>query len=70
MIYRVLRDQWIRAKYERLDFVGTLKQSYLSGCKEGHLWKRGKDDKHFQKRRFILDANENTLKYYNKDSVG
>lgn len=41
--------------------------SYLSGHKEGHLWKRRKDKKNFQRRRFVLDTTENTLKYYTKE---
>ena len=68
--YRILHEQWIRAKYERKEFIGTATQTYLSGHKEGYLWKRGKDDKHFKKRRFVLDATENTLKYFTKDDVG
>lgn len=49
--------------------MGSSQFSYLNGQKEGYLWKRGKDDKHFQRRRFILDAAENTLKYFNKEEV-
>jgi len=65
----VIREQWIRAKYERQEFVDGSKQLYLSGRREGYLWKRGKDAKHFQRRRFILDATENTLRYYVKEDV-
>lgn len=65
----VVRDQWIRAKYERREFVEGAKPSYLSGHKEGQLWKRGKDAKAFQPRRFVLDTTENTLKYYNRDNA-
>lgn len=66
---QVLREQWIRAKYERQEFTGSAQLQYLRGQKEGYLWKRGKDDKHFQKRRFVLDATENTLKYFNKEEA-
>ena len=66
---RVIREQWIRAKYERQEFVNGSKQAYLSGRRDGYLWKRGKADKHFQRRRFILDATENTLRYYVKEDV-
>lgn len=45
------------------------KQAYLAGFREGYLWKRGKDDKKFQRRRFVLSETDNTLKYYNKDDV-
>jgi len=65
----VLFEQWILGKYERLEFNGANQPSYLLGQKEGYLWKRGKEDKHFQKRRFVLDSNENTLRYYNKEGV-
>ena len=69
MCIRVLREQWIRAKYERLEFMDPEKQQYLKGFREGYLWKRGKDDKKFNRRRFVLSETENTLKYYNKDDV-
>ena len=70
VLYRVLREQWIRAKYERQEFVnGSKKQPYLSGRREGPLWKRAKDAKNFQRRLFILDASENTLRYYIKEDV-
>ena len=65
----VLREQWIRAKYQRLEFVEVDKQTYLQGHKEGYLWKRGKEDKKFLQRKFILDEKSNTLKYYNKEDV-
>jgi hypothetical protein len=45
------------------------KQLYLAGYKEGYLWKRGKDDKKFQRRRFVLSETDNTLKYYNREDV-
>ncbi|ESN99342.1 hypothetical protein HELRODRAFT_155972 [Helobdella robusta] len=64
---QVVKEQWIRAKYERKEFFGDKKLSYAAGYKEGYLWKKGKDDKHFQKRRFILDTTENTLKYFRKE---
>ena len=64
-----MREQWIRAKYERQEFVAGTKHSYLSGRREGHMWKRGKSAKNFQRRRFILDATENTLRYYTKEDV-
>ncbi|XP_002733352.2 arf-GAP with dual PH domain-containing protein 1-like [Saccoglossus kowalevskii] len=63
---QVLREQWIRAKYERNEFMDVERQSYLSGIKEGLLWKRGKDDSKFQQRLFMLNEKENVLKYYVK----
>ncbi|XP_070553179.1 arf-GAP with dual PH domain-containing protein 1-like [Ptychodera flava] len=62
--YPILREQWIRAKYERKEFMDEKQQTYLLGRKEGFLWKRGKDDSRFQSRRFILDEEENVIKYY------
>ncbi|CAH1794233.1 unnamed protein product [Owenia fusiformis] len=66
---QVLKEQWIRAKYERLEFTNPEKQTYLSGRKEGYMWKRGKDNNKFQSRRFVLSETENTLKYYNKEDA-
>jgi len=66
---RVIREQWIRAKYERQEFVNGAKHPYLSGKREGYLWKRGKAAKNFQRRLFILDSAENTLRYYIKEDV-
>ena len=64
----VMREQWIRAKYERYEFTDVDRQvAYCTGYKEGYLMKRGKDDKKFCNRRFVLSQSENTLKYYNKD---
>lgn len=65
----VLFEQWILGKYVRKEFCGPNRPAYLIGHKEGYLWKRGKEDKHFNKRRFVLDAKENKLKYYNKEGV-
>ncbi|XP_070580110.1 arf-GAP with dual PH domain-containing protein 1-like isoform X1 [Ptychodera flava] len=62
----VLREQWIRAKYERHEFMDVDKQTYLHGKKDGFLWKRGKEDNRFQSRLFMLDEEENCLKYYQK----
>ncbi|CAM1291466.1 Uncharacterised protein g141 [Pycnogonum litorale] len=64
----VLREQWIRAKYEREEFMHIDKQTYLSGSMEGHMWKRGREDGRFQMRKFVLSEVDNTLKYYVKDS--
>uniref|UniRef100_A0A8D0F0W3 Arf-GAP with dual PH domain-containing protein 2 n=1 Tax=Strix occidentalis caurina TaxID=311401 RepID=A0A8D0F0W3_STROC len=61
----VLREQWIRAKYEREEFVAT--RVCLPGCHEGFLWKRGRESRQFQKRRFLLSAREGVMKYYTKE---
>ena len=65
----MIREEWIRAKYERKEFVKSPPSVYTAGRKEGILMKRGKDKKNFQRRKFVLDATENTLKYYNKEEV-
>uniref|UniRef100_A0A674IRF2 ArfGAP with dual PH domains 2 n=1 Tax=Terrapene triunguis TaxID=2587831 RepID=A0A674IRF2_9SAUR len=62
----VLKEQWIRAKYEREEFVATTS----AGSREGFLWKRGRDSRQFLKRQFLLSAREGVLKYYTKESKG
>ncbi|XP_019958387.2 arf-GAP with dual PH domain-containing protein 2 isoform X2 [Paralichthys olivaceus] len=67
----VLREQWIRAKYERLEFTGEMKYppiSYTTGFYEGWLWKKGKENTQFLKRKFVLSEREFTLTYYNKEN--
>ncbi|KAK2833564.1 hypothetical protein Q5P01_017453 [Channa striata] len=66
----VLREQWIRAKYERKEFTGEIKYppvSYTTGFYEGMLWKKGKENTQFLKRKFVLSDREFTLTYYNKE---
>ncbi|KAF7655513.1 hypothetical protein LDENG_00054880 [Lucifuga dentata] len=66
----VLREQWIRAKYERTEFTGETKYpplSYTTGFYEGMLWKKGKENAQFLKRKFVLSEREFTLTYFNKD---
>ncbi|XP_078510505.1 arf-GAP with dual PH domain-containing protein 2 isoform X2 [Lissotriton helveticus] len=62
----VLKEQWIRAKYQREEFTANkdIIAWYISGLKEGFLWKRGKDKKQFQSRKFVLSEEEGVLKYY------
>ncbi|XP_049874749.1 arf-GAP with dual PH domain-containing protein 1-like isoform X2 [Pectinophora gossypiella] len=70
---QVLIEQWIRAKYEREEFCHPERQSYLSGSMEGFLMKRGKEDSRYQPRKFVLNENEDTLKYHvneNKEPKG
>ncbi|GAB0197670.1 arf-GAP with dual PH domain-containing protein 2 [Grus japonensis] len=68
----VLREQWIRAKYEREEFVATrvCQDPCSAGSREGFLWKRGRESRQFQKRRFLLSAREGVMKYYTKESRG
>ncbi|XP_011602290.2 arf-GAP with dual PH domain-containing protein 1-like isoform X2 [Takifugu rubripes] len=64
---RLLRDQWIRAKYEREEFTSVERQEpYSAGYREGFLWKRGRDNGQYLSRRFILSEREGVLKYFNK----
>ncbi|XP_013786468.1 arf-GAP with dual PH domain-containing protein 1-like [Limulus polyphemus] len=64
---QVLKEEWIRAKYEREEFIHIDKQVYLSGRMEGILWKRGKEDGRFNPRKFVLNEADDTLKYYVKE---
>lgn len=63
---RVVREQFIRAKYERREFSKTLDTEYSKGDLAGMLMKRGKEDGKFLPRKFILDHQEGTLKYFVK----
>ncbi|XP_043945456.1 arf-GAP with dual PH domain-containing protein 1 isoform X2 [Protopterus annectens] len=63
----VLREQWVRAKYEAKEFVYIEKQEpYSSGYREGYMWKRGRDNGQFLSRKFILSEREGVLKYFTK----
>ncbi|CAG2108265.1 unnamed protein product, partial [Medioppia subpectinata] len=64
----VVREQWIRAKYERKEFVNPCDASYTKGHMEGYLWKRGREDGKFLLRKFVLNETEGTLKYYVKQT--
>ncbi|XP_078385204.1 arf-GAP with dual PH domain-containing protein 2 isoform X2 [Cetorhinus maximus] len=66
----VLKEQWIRAKYEREEFtdiVTKLQKSVTSGNRVGYLWKRGKHNRNFQKRNFRLLEKEGLILYYAKE---
>uniref|UniRef100_A0A8B9KTI4 ArfGAP with dual PH domains 1 n=1 Tax=Astyanax mexicanus TaxID=7994 RepID=A0A8B9KTI4_ASTMX len=64
---RLLREQWIRARYERNEFIYVERQEpYSAGYREGFLWKRGRDNGQFLSRKFILSEREGALKYFNK----
>ncbi|XP_064323230.1 arf-GAP with dual PH domain-containing protein 2 isoform X3 [Phalacrocorax carbo] len=67
----VLREQWIRAKYEREEFVATqvCQDPCSAGSREGFLWKRGRESRQFQKRQFLLSAREGVMKYYIKEEI-
>ncbi|XP_075384315.1 arf-GAP with dual PH domain-containing protein 1 [Tenrec ecaudatus] len=66
----LLREQWIRAKYERKEFLHLEKQEpYSAGYREGLLWKRGRDNGQFFSRKFVLTEREGALKYFNKNDA-
>ncbi|XP_075574747.1 arf-GAP with dual PH domain-containing protein 1 [Pelecanus crispus] len=67
---QLLREQWIRAKYERKEFIYSEKQEpYSAGYREGFLWKRGRDNGQFLSRKFVLSEREGALKYFNKNDA-
>ncbi|KAM8960017.1 arf-GAP with dual PH domain-containing protein 1 [Pelodytes ibericus] len=67
---QLLREQWIRAKYERKEFIYIEKQEpYSAGYREGLLWKRGRDNGQFLSRKFVLSEREGALKYFNKNDA-
>ncbi|XP_039892616.1 arf-GAP with dual PH domain-containing protein 1 isoform X2 [Simochromis diagramma] len=67
---KLLREQWIRAKYERNEFEFIEKQEpYSAGYREGFLWKRGRDNGQFLSRKFVLSEREGALKYFNKQDA-
>ncbi|KAL6110181.1 adap2 [Pungitius sinensis] len=66
----VLKDQWIRAKYERREFTGEnqcFQPSYCSDQFELTLWKKGKNKRQFLKRIFLLSRKDFTLRYFIKE---
>ncbi|XP_071429840.1 arf-GAP with dual PH domain-containing protein 2 isoform X2 [Pithys albifrons albifrons] len=68
----VLREQWIRAKYEREEFVAArvCQDPCTAGSREGFLWKLGPGRRQFHKRHFLLSAREGVMKYYEKEEAG
>ncbi|XP_059754314.1 arf-GAP with dual PH domain-containing protein 1 isoform X2 [Balaenoptera ricei] len=67
---QLLREQWIRAKYERQEFTHPERQEpYSAGYREGFLWKRGRDNGQFLSRKFVLTEREGALKYFNRSDA-
>ncbi|XP_028671066.1 arf-GAP with dual PH domain-containing protein 1 [Erpetoichthys calabaricus] len=65
---QILKEQWIRAKYERNEFTEPEKElPYEQSVREGFLWKRGRDNGQFFSRRFVLSDRDGTLKYFAKN---
>ncbi|XP_077475167.1 arf-GAP with dual PH domain-containing protein 1-like [Stigmatopora argus] len=66
----LLREQWIRAKYERKEFTPAgVQEPYSAGYREGFLWKRGRDNGQYLRRKFVLSEKEGVLKYFNKQDA-
>ncbi|XP_063228680.1 arf-GAP with dual PH domain-containing protein 1-like isoform X2 [Bacillus rossius redtenbacheri] len=65
---QVLIEQWIRAKYQREEFLPPGQQKYVSGYMEGFLMKRGKEDSRYHPRKFVLLEAEDSLKYHVKEN--
>ncbi|XP_006007383.1 arf-GAP with dual PH domain-containing protein 1 [Latimeria chalumnae] len=64
---QVLKEQWIRDKYERKLFsIAEPPLPFIDGLKEGMLWKRGRDNGQFLARRFVLSERDGTLSYFTK----
>ena len=63
------REHFIYAKYERKEFTRPDASLYECGVKEGTLYKRGKKDKSFRPRTFVLDTEQGVLKYFVKEDV-
>lgn len=64
---RVLLEQWIRAKYEREEFIHVDRQTYITNKIEGYLMKKARDENKYYERKFVVS--ENSLMYYNKVCV-
>lgn len=58
-------EQWIRAKYERQEFLNVDKQTYITDSVEGTLMKKAKDENKYFPRKFVIS--DNSLKYYSKE---
>lgn len=68
---RLLRMQFIRAKYVRKEFVYPDKQSpYSTNTKTGQLLKRGKNGDKYCPRTFTINSKDNCIQYFNKPLVG
>ncbi|XP_062508133.1 arf-GAP with dual PH domain-containing protein 1-like isoform X2 [Corticium candelabrum] len=65
---RVLRDQWVIAKYQRKEFcAGAEKPAYMSGHKRGFLYKKAKERVEWKPRLFELSEKGNYLRYFEKE---
>ncbi|XP_071796888.1 arf-GAP with dual PH domain-containing protein 1-like [Asterias amurensis] len=62
----VVREQWIRGKYERQEFINISLQKFRCSEMTGMMWKKLKDKQNFMERKFVLSENDFTIKYYNR----
>ncbi|XP_071552451.1 arf-GAP with dual PH domain-containing protein 1-like isoform X2 [Panulirus ornatus] len=62
----VLLEQWIRAKYERQEFINVDKQTYITNSVEGTLMKKARDENKYYPRKFVIS--DNSLRYYSKEN--
>lgn len=60
----ILLEQFIRAKYERKEFSGSLMPVYTSGRMEVYLMKKGKEDSRYSARKFVINEADDTLRYF------
>lgn len=63
----IILEQFIRAKYVRKEFSSGQMPIYTTGHMEGYLMKKGKEDKAYLPRKFILSEVDNSLKYFVKE---
>lgn len=61
---RALIEEWIVGKYLREEFSAEAQQVFMSGYLEEFFMKRGKEDPKYYPRRFVLDQNQGTIRYY------
>ncbi|XP_065194209.1 arf-GAP with dual PH domain-containing protein 1-like [Sycon ciliatum] len=64
----VLREQWIRAKYERKEFLSESHPAYLCGARSGLLYKKGKGRNEWKPRWFVMNQKEGSLSYFKSRS--
>ncbi|KAB7494466.1 Arf-GAP with dual PH domain-containing protein 1, partial [Armadillidium nasatum] len=64
----ILLEQWIRAKYERLEFIHVDKQKYNTGSMEDNLLvKKRRDDSNYAPKRFVLSQENGVLSIYSNE---
>lgn len=67
---QMYKEHFIYSKYQLKEFnVQEGTRHYEDSLKEGKLFKRGKQDKQFRERRFLLNADDGTLRYFVKEGA-